>query len=104
MGHKWMWSQTLGGLPPEDFLASVDPLLAGMRERLGGRYGTSEKIAGELSGEWARRLGLRAGIPIPVGALDAHALDVHKAGPVIPKLWEIALAGLLPIKRGIDMG
>src|SRR3954452_1861002 len=27
MGHKWMWNESLGGLPPEDFLVSVDPLL-----------------------------------------------------------------------------
>ena len=72
MGHKWMWNAALGGLPPEDFLASVDPLLAGVRQHLDGRYRTSDAIAGGLSDEWARRLGLKPGIPIPVGALDAH--------------------------------
>ena len=72
MGHKWMWNASLGGLPPEDFLTRVDPLLAGMREKLAGRYETSDKIAGGLSPEWAAKLGLRAGIPIPVGAFDAH--------------------------------
>jgi L-ribulokinase len=72
MGHKWMWNEELGGLPPEDFLAGVDPLLKGMREKFKGRYATSETIAGTLSPEWAGKLGLRAGIPIPVGALDAH--------------------------------
>lgn len=72
MGHKWMWNEALGGLPSDDFLASVDPLLAGLRARLQGRYLTSNNIAGGLSGEWARRLGLKAGIAIPVGALDAH--------------------------------
>ncbi|MGE5487993.1 MAG: ribulokinase [bacterium] len=72
MGHKWMWNAALGGLPPEEFLRSVDPLLAGVREKLGGCYATSEQIAGRLSEEWAGRLGLRAGIPIPVGAFDAH--------------------------------
>src|ERR1700740_70337 len=30
MGHKWMWNAALGGLPGEDFLVSVDPLLRGM--------------------------------------------------------------------------
>ena len=44
----------------------------GIREKLAGRYETSDHIAGMLSAEWAARLGLRAGIPIPVGALDAH--------------------------------
>jgi L-ribulokinase len=72
MGHKWMWNGALGGLPSDTFLTSVDPLFAGVRSRLNGRYGTSDTLAGELSPEWARRLDLKAGIPIPVGALDAH--------------------------------
>ena len=72
MGHKWMWNASLGGLPPENFLASVDPLLAGVRAKLDGCYATSDKIAGHLAPEWANKLGLRAGIPIPVGAFDAH--------------------------------
>lgn len=72
MGHKWMWNAKWGGLPPEEFLVSVDPLFAGMRQKLAGRYGTSDQIAGTLSSEWAARLGLRAGIAIPIGALDAH--------------------------------
>jgi L-ribulokinase len=72
MGHKWMWNASLGGLPSEEFLCAVDPLLAGVRAKLAGRYATSDQIAGHLSSEWAKRLGLRAGIPIPVGAFDAH--------------------------------
>ncbi len=72
MGHKWMWNPRWGGLPPEDFLVSVDPLLAGMRDRITGRFGTSQEIAGTLSPFWAAQLGLAPGIPIPVGALDAH--------------------------------
>src|SRR5512140_2084774 len=59
MGHKWMWNESLGGLPPDDFLAAVDPLLHGMRDRLIGRYATSNTIAGTLSPGWAARLGLR---------------------------------------------
>jgi L-ribulokinase len=72
MGHKWMWNAQLGGLPPEDFLAAVDPLLAGVRAKFDARYETSDRIAGRLAPEWAAKLGLRAGIPIPVGAFDAH--------------------------------
>ena len=72
MGHKWMWNAALGGLPPEDFLVSVDPLFAGVRAKLDGGYATSDQIAGHLSDQWAARLGVRAGIPIPVGAFDAH--------------------------------
>jgi L-ribulokinase len=72
MGHKWMWNAELGGLPSEEFLTSVDPLLAGVREKLGGEYSTSDQIEGTLSASWAEKLGLEPGIPIPVGAFDAH--------------------------------
>jgi L-ribulokinase len=72
MGHKWMWNPKWGGLPPESFLVAVDPLFAGIRAKLGGEYLTSDHLAGHLSPKWAAELGLRAGIPIPVGAFDAH--------------------------------
>jgi L-ribulokinase len=72
MGHKWLWNPTLGGLPPEEFLVKVDPLLAGVRAKLDGVYATSDQIEGHLAPQWAEKLGLRAGIPIPVGAFDAH--------------------------------
>jgi len=72
MGHKWMWNRELGGLPPDEFLTTVDPLFAGVRAKLSGDYATSDRIAGHLSSEWAEKLGLRSGIPIPVGAFDAH--------------------------------
>jgi L-ribulokinase len=72
MGHKWMWNPKWGGLPPEQFLVAVDPLLAGVRAKLGGQYLTSDHVGGHLSARWAAALGLRAGIPIPVGAFDAH--------------------------------
>ena len=49
MGHKWMWNAALGGLPPEEFLAKVDPLLTGIRAKLDGEYATSDQIAGRLS-------------------------------------------------------
>ncbi len=71
-GHKWLWNAALGGLPPEEFLTKVDPLLAGVRQKLDGQFATSEEIAGALSPYWAGQLGLKAGIPIPVGAFDAH--------------------------------
>lgn len=73
MGHKWMWNEALGGLPPEEFFIQVDPLFAGVRAKIAaGRYATSDVIAGTLSKLWADKMGLRCGIPIPVGALDAH--------------------------------
>jgi L-ribulokinase len=72
MGHKWLWNAALGGLPPEQFLVKVDPLFMGVREKLDGNYATSDQIAGTLSSHWAQQLGLKAGIPVPVGAFDAH--------------------------------
>lgn len=72
MGHKWLWNRQLGGLPSEDFLTKVDPLLKGIRDKLDGEYATSDQIAGTLSSHWAEKLGLKPGIPIPVGAFDAH--------------------------------
>src|SRR5438874_4787241 len=72
MGHKWLWNPSLGGLPPEDFLVKVDPLLTGVREKIDGEFAASDQLAGRLSPYWAGMLGLKAGIPIPVGAFDAH--------------------------------
>jgi len=72
MGHKWMWNRLWGGFPDNEFLRAVDPLLDKIAEKMPGRYETSDHIAGELSSEWAGKLGLRAGLPIPVGAFDAH--------------------------------
>ena len=72
MGHKWMWNAGLGGLPSDEFLTSVDPLFRGMSTKLDGCYASSDQIAGHLAPAWAGKLGLRAGIPIPVGAFDAH--------------------------------
>ena len=72
MGHKWMWNPKWDGLPPQSFLSKLDPLFDGIREKLGGEYLASDRIAGHLSPEWAEQMGLKAGIPIPVGAFDAH--------------------------------
>ena len=72
MGHKWLWHPDYGGLPPQEFLSKLDPLLDGVREKLESDCATSDKLAGTLCDEWARKLGLQADIPIPVGAFDAH--------------------------------
>jgi len=72
MGHKWMWNPKWGGLPPQSFLSKVDPLFDGIREKIGGEYLTSDSVAGTLSEKWAAEMGLKPGIPIPVGAFDAH--------------------------------
>jgi L-ribulokinase len=72
MGHKWMWNPKWGGLPAQEFLSKLDPLFDGVRAKLEGNYTTSDAVAGKLSEAWAEKMGLRTGIPIPVGAFDAH--------------------------------
>ncbi len=86
MGHKWLWNPRWGGFPPEEFFVAVDPLLAGVRDKLAGQFLTSDHLAGHLSPYWAEQLGLRVGIPIPVGAFDAHwdAIGSHiREGDVV---------------------
>ncbi|HUI68900.1 MAG TPA: ribulokinase [Spirochaetia bacterium] len=71
-GHKAMWHAEWGGLPPEEFLTKLDPVLKGLRARLYTETFTSDVNAGGLTEEWARKLGLPAGIAVAVGAFDAH--------------------------------
>lgn len=71
-GHKAMWHQSWNGLPPEDFLVRVDPLFAGIRERLYTVTYTSDRPVGGLTTEWADKLGLSPGVPVAVGGFDSH--------------------------------
>ncbi len=71
-GHKAMWHRDWNGLPPEEFLREIDPLLAGLRERLYTDTNTSDIRAGTLSTEWAQRLGLLETVAVGVGAFDCH--------------------------------
>ncbi len=71
-GHKALWSEAFGGLPPNDFFASLDPLLDGFTARLFKKTYTANQAAGTISAGWAERLGLPADVVIGVGAFDAH--------------------------------
>ncbi len=71
-GHKAMWHEAFGGLPSEDFLVELDPLLSGLRDRLFKETYTCDIAAGKLSSEWAEKLGLSTDVVIGVGAFDAH--------------------------------
>ncbi len=71
-GHKAMWHASWGGLPPEEFLVKISPLLSGLRDRLYTETYTSDNTAGGLTTKWAARLGLKEGIPISIGAYDSH--------------------------------
>src|SRR5690606_21551652 len=72
-GHKAMWHESWGGLPPGEFLSKLDPYLANLRENLYQPTYTSDEIAGHLNGEWAKKLGLTTDTVIAVGTFDAHA-------------------------------
>ena len=71
-GHKAMFHTDWGGYPDEDFLTGLDPELARVRASLPDTAHTVDQAAGTLSPEWAKRTGLSAGIPVAVGAFDAH--------------------------------
>ncbi len=71
-GHKAMWHEKWGGLPSEDFLTKLDPLLAGYRDRLFEKTETAEKPVGTLTKEWADRLGLSTSVVVAGGAFDCH--------------------------------
>ncbi len=71
-GHKAMWHPSWGGLPPEEFLAGIDPLLKGFRARLFSDTATADKPVGRLTSEWAARLGLSTGVVVAGGAFDCH--------------------------------
>ncbi len=71
-GHKALWSTAFDGLPPDGFFASLDPLLKGFTEKLFKETYTADQSVGNLSAEWAGRLGLTTDVVIGVGAFDAH--------------------------------
>jgi len=71
-GHKAMWLEKWGGLPSEKFLTTLDPLLAGYRQRLYTDTCSSDKKVGNLTEEWAGRLGLTTNVAVAVGAFDCH--------------------------------
>jgi L-ribulokinase len=128
-GHKALYSDTWGGLPPAGFLARLDPRLAALRERLYDRAYPADRPAGFLSSEWARILGLREGIPLAMGSFDAHYGAVgagvrtgtlvkiigtstcdcaiapsHQPLPDIPGICGIVNGSIMPGYYGIEAG
>jgi L-ribulokinase len=71
-GHKAMWNAKWGGYPDKEFLAKLNPKLGALRDRLPKKVRAVDAAAGTLTAEWAKRTGLTAGIPVAVGAFDAH--------------------------------
>ena len=88
-GHKAMWHTDWEGLPPESFLERLDPYLAELRGNLYDETYTSDTVAGNLSQEWAEKLGLTTSTVVAVGTFDAHA------GAVGAKIEEHALVRVM---------
>lgn len=71
-GHKALWHDSFGGLPPNDFFVALDPMLEGLTDRLFKDTYTSDVSVGKISKEWSDRLGLPATVEVAVGAFDCH--------------------------------
>ena len=71
-GHKGMFSDAWGGYPDAEFLAQLDPKLAELRSRLPSKASAIDRAAGGLTLDWGARTGLPEGLPVAVGAIDAH--------------------------------
>ena len=128
-GHKAIFQHDWGGLPDKNFLAMLDPKLAALRDRLYATAYDAKMPAGTLCTEWAGKLGLRAGIPIAIGAFDAHygaigagvaegtlvkiigtstcdctvVSQEHKKGE-IPGICGTVLGSILPDYYGVEAG
>jgi L-ribulokinase len=71
-GHKGMFNDVWGGYPDAEFLSQLDPKMGELRARLKPTAHTIDRAVGGLTLEWAARTGLPEGLPVTVGAFDAH--------------------------------
>ena len=71
-GHKALWAKEFDGLPPDDFFTSLDPLLKGFTDQSFTHTYTADQPAGNLSAEWAGKLGLSTDVVVGIGAFDCH--------------------------------
>jgi L-ribulokinase len=128
-GHKALYADEWGGLPDQEFLALLDPQLAALRDRLYVQAHDATVPAGNLSAEWAKKLGLPVGVPIAIGEFDVHygaiacgvaegtlvkvigtstcdcaVVSAGKAVPDIPGICGIVKGAILPGFYGIEAG
>ncbi len=128
-GHKALYSDDWGGLPDKEFLALLDPALAGLRDRLYDRAHDASASAGTLCPAWAKKLGLPAGLPIAIGEMDVHygaigcgvtegtlvkiigtstcdcgVVSMKQPVPDIPGICGIVPGAILPGFHGIEAG
>ena len=79
-GHKAMWHTDWNGLPPEEFLIKIDPMLKGLRDSMSQDTATSDTKVGYLTQEWADKLGLTTNVAVGVSAFDCHMGAVGAEG------------------------
>ncbi len=128
-GHKAMYNDEWGGYPDKRFLSKLDPKLGSLRDRLQKKAYSIDRAVGGLSDEWGKRTGLRPGIPVAVGAFDAHlgavgagispgtlvkiigtstcdmmVAPLGKDLPDIPGLCGIVPQSILPAYYGLEAG
>jgi L-ribulokinase len=128
-GHKALYAEDWGGLPDKEFLAALDPALADLRDRLYEKAHDATASAGTLCAEWAKKLGLPAGIPIAIGEMDVHygaigsgvaegtlvkvigtstcdcgVVSADKNVPDIPGICGIVKGAILPGYYGLEAG
>ncbi|MDP6523728.1 MAG: ribulokinase [Kiritimatiellia bacterium] len=71
-GHKAMFNPAWGGYPDEEFIGALDEKLVRLRRTLPDEAYDVADAVGNLTQEWAEKLGLPVGIPVAAGAFDAH--------------------------------
>lgn len=130
-GHKAMYNDDWGGYPDESFLGELDPKLAELRAKLNNTAHAIDESVGGLSAKWAKKTGLPKGIPVAVGAFDAHLgavgagirpgrmvkilgtsgcdlmihpVDDHHPLPDVPGLCGIVRGSVLPGCYGLEAG
>lgn len=88
-GHKALWHPDWNGLPPANFFNALDPVLLPLLNNLFTETFTSDKKVGNLTPEWAKRLGLTTNVAVGVGAFDCHMGAV--GGEVTPNVLARAI-------------
>ena len=71
-GHKGLWANAFGGMPPKGFFSSLDLRLSKVVESYPNTVYTASQSAGSISKEWAERLGIPPRAIVGIGAMDAH--------------------------------